>query len=144
MANKRKIIPVKKALSRALRYLCGKRQIRRVYVAGPYSPLNPDPIEMLENMRKGMRKSLEVFLLGYSPFCPWLDHHYQLLLQEGETLTVEDYYKYSMDWLEVSDVVLVLPGFEKSKGTLAEIEKAKEFKIPVVHSLEELLKLSEN
>jgi len=46
-------------------------------------------------------------------------------------LTVEDYYRYSMAWLEVADEVWVLPNSESSKGTQAEIKRAKELFIPV-------------
>jgi hypothetical protein len=48
-----------------------------------------------------------------------------------------------MDWLEVSDIVYVLPGFETSKGTLAEIERAEELNIPIVYSFEELISYRE-
>jgi hypothetical protein len=87
-----------------------------------------------------MRKSVEVLLAGFSPFCPWLDYHFQLMLQGEESLQVKDFYNYSMAWLEVSDAVLVLPGFEKSKGTLAEIKRAKELNIPIYYEFEKLLK----
>jgi hypothetical protein len=35
--------------------------------------------------------------------------------------------------------MLVLPGWRNSRGTLDEIEKAKEFKIPIFYSLEDLI-----
>ncbi len=110
--------------------------MKRVYVAGAYS--NNNVIGVLDNMRKGMRASVEVFLSGFSPFCPWLDYQFQLMLREGEVLTVQDYYNYSMAWLEVSDVVLVLPDSENSKGTQAEIERAKDLNIPIFYNLEDL------
>ena len=64
--------------------------MRRVYVAGAYSASNV--ISVLDNIREGMRLSTQVLLLGYAPFCPWLDHHFQLMLREGEKLSVDDYY----------------------------------------------------
>ena len=112
--------------------------MKRIYVAGAYSADNV--ITVLDNMRKGMRKSTEVFLAGFAPFCPWLDFHYTLMLREGEKLTVQDYYKYSMAWLEVSQCVLVLSGFESSRGTLAEIKRAEELGIPVYYDLMDLVK----
>ncbi len=110
--------------------------MKRVYVAGAYSSNNV--LGVLDNMRRGMRASTEVFLAGFAPFCPWLDYHYTLMLREGEHLTVEDYYNYSKAWLEVSDAVLVLPNSENSKGTQAEIVRAKELHIPVFNTLEEV------
>jgi hypothetical protein len=89
-------------------------------------------------MRRGMRASVEVLLAGDAPFVPWHDYHFQLMLREGESLSVEDYYRYSMAWLEVSEALLVLPNSEHSKGTQAEIKRAEELGIPVFYSLGEL------
>lgn len=114
----------------------------RVYVAGAYSASNV--IDVLNNMRRGMRISTEVLLAGFAPFAPWLDYHYQLQLRDGEELSVNDYYAYSMAWLEASDIVYVIPGWENSKGTLAEIERAHAFKIPVVFSMNDLKSVGEN
>ena len=58
------------------------------------------------------------------------------MLREDEKLTVEDYYNYSITWLEASDAVWVLPNSEHSKGTQAEVKRAIELGIPVYHSLE--------
>jgi hypothetical protein len=110
--------------------------MKRVYVAGAYSADNV--VSVLDNMRRGMRVSTEVLLAGYAPFCPWLDYHFQLMLREGETLTVRDYYQYSLAWLEASDAVLVLPDSENSKGTQAEIARARELNIPVYYNLDDL------
>ena len=109
----------------------------RIYIAGAYSANNV--ISVLDNMRRGMRVGTEVFLAGLSPFVPWMDYQFQLMLREGEKLTVEDYYRYSMAWLSVSDAVLLVPGWETSKGTQAEIARAKELGIPVFETLQELL-----
>jgi hypothetical protein len=110
--------------------------MKRVYVAGSYSSNNV--INVLNNIRHGVRAATELFLKGYSPFCPWLDFHYQLMLREGEELTVHNYYDYSMAWLEVSDAVYVLPNSENSKGTQAEIKRAMELGIPFYYYMPEL------
>jgi len=108
----------------------------RVYVAGAYSASNV--VSVLDNMRKGMRAGTQVFLAGYAPFVPWFDFHFQLMLHEEEKLSVEDYYKYSVSWLDVSNAMLVIPGYEDSKGTQKEIARAKELKIPVFYNIKEL------
>jgi hypothetical protein len=99
--------------------------MKRIYVAGKYSSDNI--IQGLQNMREGMKASAKILKLGYAPFCPFLDYQFSFF----EDVTVEEYYAYSMAWLEVSDEVWVLPGWEKSKGTKAEIKRAKELDIPV-------------
>lgn len=110
--------------------------MKRVYVAGAYNA--GDVIGVLDNMRRGMRASTEVMLAGFAPFCPWMDYHYKLMLREGEDVTLQDFYDYSMAWLEASDFVLVLPNSEHSKGVNAEIARAKELGIPVFQTVEEL------
>ena len=110
--------------------------MKKIYIAGSYNANNV--IEVLDNMRRGMRAATEVLLLGFSPWVPFFDYHFQLMLRDNEKLTIEDYYRYSMAWLEVSEAVLVLPNSENSKGTQAEIKKAKELDIPIFHSIKEL------
>lgn len=110
--------------------------MKRVYVAGAYSSDNV--LGVLTNMQKGMRLSTEVFLAGYAPFCPWLDHHYTFMLREGESITLQQYYDYSMAWLESSAAVILVPGWENSHGTKKELQRAAELNIPVFHSLRDL------
>jgi hypothetical protein len=109
----------------------------KVYVAGPYSADNV--ITVLDNIREGQRMATKVLLAGYSPFCPWLDFHFQLMLRDGERLTVDDYYRYSIAWLEVSNVMLVLPGYSESGGTMAEIKRAQELNIPIYYDFNAMI-----
>ena len=102
------------------------KQRLRVYVAGAYSADNV--LDVLTNMRRGIALSVQVWQEGFAPFCPWLDFQFGLLTEA----TIEDYYEYSMAWLEASHAVLVQPlGAKASKGTQAEIARAKELEIPV-------------
>jgi hypothetical protein len=108
----------------------------KVYVAGKYNDNNI--VSALDNMREGMRAGLEVLLAGFVPFVPWFDYHFQLNLRDGETLTDEDYKRYSMVWLEVCDAVLVLPSWISSEGTKAEIRRAIELDMPIFFNLKQL------
>lgn len=110
--------------------------MKRIYVAGAYSANNV--IGVLDNIREGMRWATKVFLAGHAPFAPWLDFHFQLMLREGERLKVEDYYEYSLAWLRASDVVFVTPGWEQSKGTIAEIAEANRLGIKIVYDIDYL------
>lgn len=105
----------------------------RVYVAGKYRA--DTSIEYLNNIRNAIKMSATILKIGHSPFCAHLDHQFHF---HDPSLTVEDCQRYCLDWLEVSDVMLVLSDFENSKGTLAEIERAKELKIPIIYSITEL------
>ena len=107
--------------------------MKRVYVAGAYS--GPDVITIRANMRRGLVLSVQVLQAGFAPFAPWLDFEFGLLAD----LTLQQYYNYSMAWLEASEAVLVCPiGAETSRGTQSELVRATELGIPVFWSLRDL------
>ena len=116
--------------------------MKRIYVAGAYSANNI--IDCLKNIGKGEYYCAKIFMRGFAPFCPWNDKDY-VIKNYNEDFTVEMFYNYSMAWLEVSDVLFLVPGYEKSKGTLMEIKRAKELNIPIVDTIDELMyKFKEN
>jgi len=104
----------------------------RIYVAGTYSSDNV--ISILKNIREGIKISAKILKLGHSPFCPFLDHQFSFY----EDFTVEDMYRYSIDWLRISEAIFVMPNSDNSKGTQKEIEIAKEMGIPIFYNLEEI------
>jgi hypothetical protein len=105
----------------------------RVYVCGAYS--GPDVITIQGNIRRGLRLSIEVLQAGMAPFSPWNDWTFGVIAD----IPLTTFYSYSMAWLEAAEAVLVVPvRAEKSKGTQAEIARAKELNIPVFYTLSEL------
>ena len=108
----------------------------KVYVAGNYSANNV--LDVLKNIGKGEKMCAKLFGMGFAPFCPWHDKSYVTDRFDAE-FTVKQFYDYSMAWLEVSDCVFLLSGWETSKGTIAEIERAEEIDIPIFQSLNELI-----
>ncbi len=117
--------------------------MKRIYVAGRLSPVGDRAhpvIEYLGNVKNLIRASLDVWFAGYTPFCPALDYQFWFHLNEGEFITEAMVKRYSKDWLEVCDAVMLTPGWRQSKGTLAEIKRAEKLKIPVFESLGELQK----
>jgi len=99
---------------------------KRIYLAGKYSSDNI--LGCLTNIHNGTKKAVEILKAGDVPFCPWLDYQFHFY---DNTLTINDYYRYSMAWLEVSDEVWVMPDSENSKGTQSEIKRALELGKPV-------------
>ena len=61
------------------------------------------------------------------------------MVAEGQPITEGMIKRYSKSWLEVCDAVLLTPGWQKSLGTIAEIEHAKKYNIPVFANLEDLV-----
>ena len=106
---------------------------KRVYVAGSYSADNV--ISVLNNIKKGTKVCVNLLKRGYIPFCPWSDFHFHWF---GD-VKLEEYLRYSMGWLEVSDCIYVLKDSENSKGTQAEIKRAIELDIPVLYEGKDFL-----
>ena len=111
----------------------------RIYIAGPITPQgkNEHPgIEFITNIRRGIRVTVDVLQRGYAVFCPFLDYQYLLVLEEGEVLDTQLFRDSSMAYLEASDAVLAVHGWENSSGTKAEIERARLLKIPIFFNLQ--------
>jgi len=102
-------------------------KFKRVYVAGSYNADNI--IKALDNIKRGTKISVDLLKKGYIPFCPWLDYNFHWF----DNLTIEDYYRYSIGWLEVSDCIYVLKNSECSRGTIKEVVRAMELGIPVLY-----------
>lgn len=105
---------------------------RRIYIAGA---LNADACQYIKNLSKMCCWAVQVKAKGFSVFVPGLDF---LLGFWAGSWEYETYFKNNQPWLEVSDAVFLVPGWENSKGTKKEIELAKKFNIPLFTKLEQL------
>jgi len=119
------------------------KKICRIYVAGLLTPRGVWSanlaIDHLINQRKMIRYALEVFFAGFTPFVPAFDHAFWMVMNDGEVITEAMIKRYSKDWLEVCDAVVLTPQWKKSSGTLAEVKRAEELGIPIFKSLDELI-----
>ena len=114
----------------------------RVYVAGPYSADNV--LGVLRNISKGEWCCAELFAGGFAPFCPWHDASYAKWDAYGGSLEVQDFKDLSFAWLEVSEAVFLIDGWEKSEGVKAEIAFAEAHGIPVFSDYDKLLEWKES
>ena len=114
----------------------------RIYIAGAYSDDNV--ISVLKNIGRGQHWAAMLFKKGFAPFCPWHDKEFVIHFYDSE-FTVQEFYDYSIAWLEVSDAVFIVPNatglkrWQDSAGTLKEIEIAEKLNIPIFYSLPELI-----
>lgn len=117
--------------------------IQRVYVAGLLSPSGywstHPAIDYMCNRRENIRWALKTFLAGFDPFCPAFDMEFWMQA-DGQPITEAMIKRYSKSWLEICDAMILTPGWQRSKGTLAEIKFAEEHDIPVFKSLDDLVK----
>ena len=99
----------------------------KVYVAGPYT--KPDPCI---NTYEAVKVGDELVALGHTPYIPHLSHFWHTMSPKA----YDWWLKYDLEWLDVCDIVLRLPG--KSPGADKEVEFAETHGIPVVHSVRDV------
>lgn len=109
--------------------------MKRIYIAGKYN--DSDIVSCLANIRRGIEMGALLTNRGYAVFCPFLDYQFALT-SHGASLTKDQFQANSMAWVDVSDALLVLPGWETSGGTKREIARAESLGIPVFYCLGEL------
>jgi len=112
------------------------------YIAGPLTPrgnrtdTDNAAIEFLFNVRDFISVALALIRKGYAPYCPGLDMQYFLHLRSGEIISEECIKNLSMAFLDVSDIIVFLPGWEASKGCQAEYSRAIELGMPLYDELD--------
>lgn len=95
------------------------------YVAGPYTAPTPDGIRA--NIEEAQRVALDCLRAGVDPYTP---HVSSIGIERG--LDEAEWLALGLRWLERCDIVVLCPGWRSSRGTLAEIARARELGIPIV------------
>ena len=104
----------------------------KVYIAGA---LNADAVGYIKNVHKMIEWADKIRRLGFSVYVPCLDFLMGMQLGDYE---YSDYFDNSQPWLDESDLLFLVPGYEKSSGTAKEIKRAESKNIPVIDSFEEM------
>jgi hypothetical protein len=99
----------------------------RIYVAGPIGE-PPRP----RDVHRAIKAGLELIAAGHSPHVP----HLWAALEAEPQVTRDEWLRVDLDWLEVADAVLRLPG--DSPGADLEEARARELGLPVYHSAQEI------
>ena len=99
--------------------------MKRIYIAGK---LNDDACGYIKNMHRMITWGDRVRKAGFAVYIPGLDFLQGLVFGNYE---YADYFDNSQPWLDASDGIFLVPGWEKSMGTKREIERAKQQEIPV-------------
>ena len=96
-----------------------------VYVAGPYR--NNTVLGTMANIDRARKVAMVIWKMGYVAVCP---HTNSALFDEvtHESVFLKGY----LELVKRCDVVVVVPNYHESEGTLAEIEVALLNGIPVI------------
>lgn len=105
----------------------------KVYIASPYTIG-----DVAINVKRQIDCADQLMTLGFCPFVP-LYSHFQHMVHPRP---YQDWIKFDKEWLSVCDCVLRLQG--ESEGADNEVSLAKQLKIPVVYSIQELVDYYKN
>ena len=104
-----------------------------IYISGKYSDNNCDGIEA--NIQKARLVGAKVWELGFTALCPHLNtYHFEQICKCG----YDDYINGDLALLNNCHAIFMLDSWGESKGAKIEHEYAKELKIKIFYSFEEL------
>jgi hypothetical protein len=105
----------------------------KIFISGPYT--NPDPVI---NTRNAVLAAEKIIKKGHLPFIPHLNHLWHLVSPHD----IDYWYAYDLNWLDVCDAVLRLPG--DSPGADSEVEYAISKKKRIFYDIRKLPRISTN
>ena len=116
--------------------------MKKAYLAGPMTPhgnrsdTQNAAIEYLLNVRDLIGAAITLIRKGYAPYCPGIDCLYYLSLPSGEVISENCIKGISMAFLDISDIIVLLPNWESSLGCQAEFSRAVELGMPAFYGVE--------
>jgi len=107
---------------------------RVVFLSGPYRATATTTV--LEHIREAELHALNLWIAGFAVICPHLNTaHFDGICPNGTWLEGD---LAILSRLSKTDAVFMLPGWEDSEGSKAELDLATALRIPIFYSLEEL------
>ncbi len=104
-----------------------------VYISGPYS--GPDREAIAANIAAARAVAVELWDAGYTAICP---HTNTIHFENDCACGWDDYLAGDCELIARSDVVLMLPGWQDSRGAVHERAHALALDIPCVAQLGEI------
>lgn len=98
-----------------------------IYVAGPYSAPTDEGVDA--NIEAAGRIAAQLWRMGHAAICPHMNTAKMERWVEG--VTYSDYMRGDLDMVSRCDAVVMVPGWENSRGAKEEHEYALALKIPI-------------
>jgi hypothetical protein len=92
----------------------------RVYVCGPYTPADGREETRLGNIRLASDTGKLLLKLGHTPFCP-----HTMTSGWEEACAWGDFLRMDLEWLRQCQAIVLLPGWQTSRGACMEYEVAR-------------------
>ena len=92
----------------------------RVYIAGPYTPADGKEETRFENIRLASETGKLLLRLGHTPFCP-----HTMTAGWEDQCAYDDFLRMDLEWLRACDAIVMLPGWQSSRGARREYEEAR-------------------
>lgn len=101
-----------------------------IYVAGPYRGQSKEAVELNASVARAV--GLLVARKGWAPAVP----HYNTYLYDFITTDLDDEFwlNATMELMRRCDAVVLVPGWQRSQGTLAEIKEAQRLGLPIYYA----------
>jgi hypothetical protein len=97
------------------------------YICGPYR--HKEPVKINNNIAFARMYAEKYWRLGYAVLCPHMNSaHLDGVVADQQFLRA-----YTDVFVPLCDLLVVIPGFEKSIGSKLEIKRAKELKIEIIY-----------
>ena len=121
-----------------------EQAIRYVFVSNPYTALSED-----ESEQQRFEIIREVIAILFDskpniiPICP-VAYTHQFTTGVTNVMPKRDWYKVCIDLIQICTelFVVTMPGWEKSKGVMMEIEEAKKLGIPITYvDIEDVIRI---
>lgn len=103
----------------------------RLYVAGPIT--DPDMAVVRQRCEDACRAGMRIVEAGHSVYVP----HWSGLLPESFEIPHERWLEQDFEWLDGCGGIVLLPGWENSKGAKMELARAQHFGLKVFHYSED-------
>jgi len=106
----------------------------RIYLAGPYTEYRNAQGTLLSvdyNIGVAEGYAAGLYRRGHTPFCP---HTMTARFERNfPDIPRQVYLETDLEWLELCDAILLLPGWEESEGAKIELERAKELGLKIYY-----------